>query len=131
NSGDEIVTTEMEHHANMLSWQEFSREQGIILRYARITDDYKLDIAHVLSIITPRTKLVSVALSNHVLGGYPRAYIQKIITHSHSVGAAVLIDAAQSVGHESVNVQELGADFLVFSGHKMFAPTGVGVLYCA
>ncbi len=128
-AGDEIVLPESEHHANLLVWQQLAISHGIILKYVKIKDDFKLDIQVFLSHISQKTKLVTFALSSHIFGDYPQEYIQAIITQARLMGAKVLCDAAQAVGHMHIDVQALGVDFLAFSGHKMFGPTGVGVLY--
>lgn len=128
-AGDEIVLPVSEHHSNLLIWQELATVHGFKVVYVNVTPDFKLDLADFLQKITPKTKLVTFAISSHIFGNYPHNYITKIIAQAHAVGAAVLLDAAQAVGHEQIDVQLLQADFLAFSAHKMFGPTGVGILY--
>lgn len=127
--GDEIVISELEHHANLLPWQRLANQKGAILKYIPVRADGTLDYDVLGSIITPATKLVAIVHTSNALG--TRNDIVRIIAQARLVGAKVLVDAAQSVAHESLNVQELQPDFLVFSGHKMMGPTGIGVLYIA
>lgn len=127
--GDRIVITELEHHANILPWQALAERIGIELVKIPITDDAKLDVSNLASIITAKTKLVACTASSNVVGPVDITVLKKIIDAAHNVSAAVLIDAAQLVAHRAVDVQESGADFLVFSAHKMYGPLGVGVLY--
>ncbi len=125
--GDEIILSEMEHHANIVPWQMLRERKGIVIKVARITEDESLDMDHFKSLFTDRTKLVSIAHISNVLGRINP--IEEIIAYSHERGAKVLIDAAQSIAHITVDVRALDVDFLVFSGHKMCAPNGIGVLY--
>ncbi len=125
--GDEIILSEMEHHANIVPWQMLRERKGIVIKVARITEDQCLDMDHFKSLFTDRTKLVSIAHISNVLGRINP--IEEIIAYSHERGAKVLIDAAQSIAHIPVDVRALDVDFLVFSGHKMCAPNGIGVLY--
>jgi cysteine desulfurase/selenocysteine lyase len=123
----EILVSEMEHHANLIPWQELARRTGATLRWIPITDDGHLNLGDIDSLITSRTKVVALTHQSNVLGTInPIAGIAKIV-HDH--GALFLVDACQSVPHQSVDVKALDVDFLVFSGHKMLGPTGVGVLY--
>ncbi|PFG74182.1 cysteine desulfurase [Tepidiforma thermophila] len=125
--GDEIVLTLMEHHSNIVPWQLLARRKGATLRYAGITGDGNLDLDELRRLIGPRTKLVAVTHMSNVLGTInPVADIAEM---AHAAGALLLVDGAQSVPHLPVDVQELGADFLAFSAHKMLGPTGVGVLW--
>lgn len=125
--GDEIVLTEMEHHSNVVPWQLAARDTGAVLRYVPITDDGLLEPGAVRSSITDRTKLVSVTGQSNVLGTLPP--IREIAEIAHEAEAKVLVDGAQFVSHNPVNVTELDVDFLTFSGHKMLGPSGSGGLY--
>ncbi len=125
--GDEVLTTELEHHSNLVPWQMVARETGATLRLGQLSQDQELDVAHLISLITPRTRLVSVTATSNVLGTSPP--LREIIDRAHAVGARVMVDAAQAVAHAPVDVQALDCDFLAFSGHKMYAPMGIGALY--
>ncbi|MGQ9699746.1 MAG: aminotransferase class V-fold PLP-dependent enzyme [Candidatus Bipolaricaulaceae bacterium] len=125
--GDRILITEMEHHANILPWQEVVRRKGAELLAIPITPEGQLDLQAFHKMLTPRTKVVAVTHVSNVLGTVNP--IAEIAEEAHRVGAVVVVDAAQSVPHRPVNVGELGADVLVFSGHKMLGPTGIGVLW--
>jgi cysteine desulfurase/selenocysteine lyase len=127
--GDEIIITELEHHANLLPWMRLEHEKGIVLKYIPIKGDGMLDYDAYEQMITPRTKLVATTHTSNVLG--VKVDLRRIIQVAHAVGARVLIDATQAAGRERLKVHELEADFVVFSGHKMLGPTGIGVLYCA
>lgn len=127
NTDDEIVITELEHHANLLPWQRLTHKKGAHLRFIPVTSQGLLDLSCLDSLITNKTKLVSVTHVSNAIGTH--VDIQTIIAHAQKVGAKVLIDAAQSVPHQKINVHELKCDFLVFSGHKILGPTGIGVLY--
>ena len=126
-SGDEILLTEMEHHSNIVPWQQLAQRTGCRLRFLPITDDGLLVPGAMDELLSERTKLVSVVAISNVLGTFNP--IADIIRQSHDAGALVLVDAAQSVPHTATDVQALDADFLVFSAHKMLGPSGVGVLY--
>lgn len=129
-AGDEIVISELEHHANLLTWQQLAQQVGAQLRYIPVsTVSYALDLTGLSNLITEKTKLVAVSQVSNFFGSQQDVYA--ITARAHAVGAKVLIDAAQSVGHQVVDVQKLQPDFLAFSGHKMFGPTGIGVLYVA
>jgi|TARA_B100001540_G_scaffold120108_1_gene107396 cysteine desulfurase/selenocysteine lyase len=124
--GDEILITEIEHHSNIVPWQMVADKTGAELKYIPLKGD-KLDVENFDKYITSKTKFVSVIHQSNVLGVINN--IDKIIELSHAVGAKVLIDASQSIVHKEIDVQNLDCDFLVFSGHKIMGPTGVGVLY--
>jgi len=126
-AGDEILLTEMEHHSNLIPWQICAKETGAILKFIPFKDNGTLDLSEPEKWFTPKTKLVAVIHQSNVFGTINP--IKEIINLAHNVGAITLVDAAQSVPHQQVNVQEFDCDFLAFSGHKMLAPTGVGVLY--
>lgn len=125
--GDEIIISAMEHHSNIVPWQMLCEDKGAILRVINMDENGVLDYAHFESLLNEKTKLVSIVHISNTLGTINP--IAEIITTAHKVGAAVLVDAAQSVQHMRLDVQQLDADFVAFSGHKMFGPTGVGVLY--
>ncbi|SFP46419.1 cysteine desulfurase [Geodermatophilus dictyosporus] len=125
--GDEIVVTEMEHHANLVPWQQLCERTGATLRWLGLTDDGRLDLSDLATVVNERTKLVAVTQQSNILGTINP--LEPIVARAREVGALVLVDGAQSVPHQPVDVTALGADFLVFSGHKMLGPTGVGVLW--
>jgi cysteine desulfurase / selenocysteine lyase len=125
--GDEILVTTMEHHSNLVPWHQLAERTGAVIRHIPITDDGLLILDGLDTLLTDRTRIVAVASVSNVLGTINP--IRKIADRAHAAGAVVLVDAAQSVPHLPTNVRELGADFLAFSGHKMLAPTGIGVLY--
>jgi len=125
--GDEIVATEMEHHANFVPWQVLAQEKGARLRFLPVNGDGLLQLEKLDELLNARTKLVAVTHMSNVLGTINP--VQEIAERVHAAGALCLVDGAQSVPHMPVNVQELGCDFLVFSGHKMCGPTGIGVLW--
>jgi cysteine desulfurase/selenocysteine lyase len=126
--GDEIVVTEMEHHSNIVPWQLLCERTGATLRWFKVTGwDGQLDLSAIDELITTRTKLVALVHQSNVLGTVNP--VRQIADAAHAAGALVLVDAAQSVPHMPVDVAELGADFLGFTGHKMCGPTGIGVLW--
>ncbi|GAA1078734.1 cysteine desulfurase [Nocardiopsis composta] len=125
--GDEVVVTEMEHHANLVPWQELCRRTGATLRWFGLTEDGRLDLSDLDRVVNERTKLVALAHQSNVLGTVNP--VREIAERAHRFGALVLLDGAQSVPHMPVDVADLGADFLVFSGHKMLGPNGIGVLW--
>ena len=125
--GDEIVITIAEHHSNLVPWQQIVRASGATLEYIYLDKDGNLDEKDIENKITERTKIVAVTQVSNVLGLVND--VKKIADKAHSVGAIVVVDGSQSVPHMKVDVQAIGADFLVFSGHKMLAPMGIGVLY--
>ncbi len=124
---DEVIVSALEHHANLVPWQELCRETGAVLKIIPLTEDFLLDIEGFQKLLNLNTKLVCVAGMSNVTGSI--VPIKEIIELSHVVGAKVLVDASQSIVHSAVNVQNIGCDFLVFSSHKMLGPMGVGVLY--
>jgi cysteine desulfurase/selenocysteine lyase len=125
--GDEIVITAMEHHSNIVPWQILCEEKNAVLRVAPITDEGELRLDEYTKLLTPRTKLVSVVHVSNTLGTVNP--VRRIIELAHERNIPVLLDGAQAVPHLSVDVQELDCDFYAFSGHKLYGPTGVGVLY--
>ncbi|MBF8251939.1 MAG: cysteine desulfurase-like protein, SufS subfamily [Actinobacteria bacterium] len=126
-NGDRIVVTEMEHHANLVPWQQLCARTGADLAWFGVTDDGRLDLSNINEVITPNTKVVSLTHQSNVLGTINP--LSEITTRAHEVGAIVVLDACQSVPHMAVNVETLGVDFLAFSGHKTLGPTGVGILW--
>ncbi len=126
-ANDEILITGIEHHSNIVPWQMLCERTGAKLKYIPLNENGSLQIEKLDELITPNTKLVAVNQISNALGIINP--IEKIIEKAHQVGAWVLIDAAQSIPHTKVDVQKMDCDFLVFSGHKMYAPTGTGVLY--
>lgn len=125
--GDEVIVSTMEHHSNIVSWQLLQKRKKIVLKVVRMNEKQELDMDHFKSLFSSRTKLVSITHVSNVLGTVNP--IQDIISFAHSHNVPVLVDGAQSTPHLKVDVQALDADFLVFSGHKVYGPTGVGVLY--
>ena len=125
--GDEIIITELEHHSNIVPWQMCCEQSESTLKVIPLLDNGELDMNEFNNLLSESTKLVAVSHISNALGTIND--IEKIIEKSHSVGAKVLIDGAQAASHVSINMQELNADFYCFSSHKMFGPTGVGVLY--
>lgn len=125
--GDEIVTTEMEHHAMMVTWQQVAKKTGADVKHVRVTDEGKLDLDHAAELIGDDTAIVAVTHVSNVLGTVNPVKELAAIAHDHD--AYILVDGAQSVPTRPVDVEEMGADFLAFSGHKMAGPTGIGCLY--
>ncbi|MGO8688512.1 MAG: aminotransferase class V-fold PLP-dependent enzyme [Thermoguttaceae bacterium] len=125
--GDEILLSEMEHHSNLVPWQQLAARRGATLRHIPLTDDGLLQLDRLDELLTPRTRLVAITAVSNVLGTINP--VAEIIRRAHQAGAVVLVDGAQSVPHQKTDVQALDADFLAFSGHKMLGPSGVGVLY--
>lgn len=126
-AGDEVLVTDMEHHSNIVPWQLQARKMGIVLKHASIDDEGCLEISNLKSQISERTKLISIAHVSNVLGTVNP--VKEIVKLAHERGIPVLVDGAQSAPHMKVDVQDLDCDFLAFSGHKMYGPTGIGVLY--
>lgn len=125
--GDEIVVTEMEHHANIVPWQMLCERKGAVLKVIPFLDNGELDLTSLDTLLTERVKMVGVAYVSNVLGTVNP--VKQIIDRAHAVGAKVLIDGAQAIQHMPVDVKQLDCDFFVFSGHKIYGPTGIGVLY--
>jgi cysteine desulfurase/selenocysteine lyase len=127
NAGDEIILTELEHHANFVPWVQLGREKGVTVKFIPVLPDGTLDVAKLDQMLTARTKLVCFAQVSNVLGTItdPHPIIQK----AHAVGAKVVVDGSQSTPHMRVNMPDMDCDFFVFSGHKMLGPTGIGVLF--
>ena len=125
--GDEVLVTEMEHHSNIVSWQLQAQRKGIVVKHLPITDEGLLCLYDIDAYLTERTKLVSVAHVSNVLGTINP--VKDIIRKAHERGIPVLVDAAQSAPHMKIDVQDMDCDFLALSGHKMYGPTGIGVLY--
>ena len=126
-SGDEILVSIMEHHSNLLPWQQLAKRKGAKLRFIELASNGRLNFADFKNKINSKTKIVAVTHVSNVLGTINP--VKEIINLAHENGAVVVVDGAQAVGHFPINVTDLGADFYAFSGHKMFAPTGIGVLY--
>jgi cysteine desulfurase / selenocysteine lyase len=125
--GDEIVISIMEHHSNLIPWQQVAKSKNAILKYLYIDDEGQIKENEIYEKITEKTKLVSITHISNALGTINP--IEKIIKHAHEKGAVVIVDGSQSVPHKKVDVRSMNADFFVFSGHKMLGPMGIGVLY--
>jgi len=125
--GDSIVVTEMEHHANLIPWQQLAERTGATLKWFSVKDDYRLDLSNIHSLIDATTKVVALTHQSNVLGTINP--LDAITRRAHEIGAVVVLDACQSVPHMAVDVNALGIDFLAFSGHKAVGPTGVGILW--
>lgn len=125
--GDEIVSSQLEHHSNLVPWQMLAQEKGALLRFIPVTEDGQWDLASLGRLLTERTRMVAVSAMSNALGTINP--VKEVIDAAHRIGALVLLDGAQAVPHTAVDVSELDCDFLAFSAHKMLGPTGVGVLY--
>lgn len=126
-AGDQIVVTEMEHHANLIPWQQLAKRTGAELRWLSVTADGRIDLTNLDQVITKKTKIVAITHQSNVLGSI--LPVETIVKASHAVGALVVLDACQSAPHFALDVKKLGIDFLAFSGHKTLGPTGIGVLW--
>ncbi|MGB5060719.1 MAG: cysteine desulfurase [Candidatus Promineifilaceae bacterium] len=126
-AGDEILLTEMEHHANLVPWQMLAEEKGAVVRYIPFLADGTLDLSRLDGLLTERTKLFSFTAVSNVFGTINP--VRQLVDAGHAVGAVVMVDAAQAVPHTAVDVQAWDCDFMTFSGHKMCGPTGIGILY--
>ncbi len=126
-AGDEVIVSELEHHSNIIPWQLLRDRQGLVLKVVPITDDGEFRLEDLKALITPRTKLVAVAHMSNALGTV--LPVREIVRLAHAAGAKVLLDGAQAAAHQRVDVREIGCDFYVFSGHKLYGPSGIGVLY--
>jgi cysteine desulfurase/selenocysteine lyase len=126
-AGDEIVVSEMEHHANLIPWQQLAKRTGAKLRWFEVTPDGRLDLSEIYELINKKTKIVAITHQSNVLGSITP--VAQITAAAKSVGAIVVLDACQSVPHFAVDVKKLDVDFIAFSGHKMLGPTGIGVLW--
>jgi len=125
--GDEIVLTQMEHHANIVPWQMLAKRCGAVIRVAEIDDDGVLDVAHLTSLLGPKTKLLAFTHVSNALGTINP--VTQLVALARDRGITTLVDGAQAVPHQRVSVDEIGADFYVFSGHKVVGPSGAGVLH--
>ena len=125
--GDEIVVSQMEHHANLIPWQQLAARTGATLRWFDVTPEGRLDLSQIPDLINPKTKVIALTHQSNVLGTINP--MGEIAAAAHAVGAVVVLDACQSVPHMKVDVSQLGVDFLTFSGHKTVGPTGVGIMW--
>ncbi|MBP8245632.1 MAG: cysteine desulfurase [Phenylobacterium sp.] len=126
-AGDEILLTEMEHHANIVPWHFLRERQGVVLKFIPVLDDGQLDMAAIPDLLGPRTKVVALTHMSNVLGTVNP--VAQIIAMAHAAGALVLLDGCQAIVHQPIDVKALDVDFYVFSGHKLYGPTGIGILY--
>ena len=126
-AGDEIIVSELEHHANIIPWHFLRERKGVVLKFVPVTDEGGLDLDAYERLIGPKTKIVALSHMSNVTGAV--SDVARIVAAARSVGAMVLLDGCQAVVHSKVDVQALDVDFYVFSGHKLFGPTGIGILY--
>ena len=126
-AGDEIVVSQMEHHANLIPWQQLAARTGAVMRWFDVTPEGRLDLSQIPQLITSKTKVIALTHQSNVLGTINP--LTEIVAAAHAVGAVVVLDACQSVPHMKVDVAQLGVDFLAFSGHKTVGPTGVGIMW--
>lgn len=126
-SGDEIVLTQMEHHSNLIPWQQVAKSTGAILKFIPVTQAGTLDYTNLDTLITKKTKVVSIIHESNALGTIND--LAPIVHQARQVGAKIVLDACQSVPHQRIDVKQLDVDFLAFSGHKLYGPTGIGILY--
>ena len=126
-AGDEIVLSEMEHHANIVPWHFLRERKAVVLKFVPVTDDGRLDMDAYRALLGPKTRMVAISHMSNVLGTINA--VREIIEAAHAVGAPVLLDGCQAIVHEPVDVQAMDVDFYVFSGHKLYGPTGIGALY--
>ena len=127
NKGDEVVISIMEHHSNLVPWQKICKLKGAKLKYLYINDNYEIPEEEIRTKITDKTKIVAITHVSNVLGTVNN--VKEIVKYAHKKGAVVLVDGAQSIPHMKIDVQDIDADFFVFSGHKMLSPLGIGILY--
>lgn len=125
--GDEIVLSGLEHHSNLLPWQRMARQRGAVLKFLEVTDDGRIDGATIDQAVTSRCKLIAVTQCSNVTGAVTE--VEPLVRAARSVGARIMLDGAQAIPHMPVDLQQLGIDFYAFSGHKLFGPTGIGVLW--
>jgi len=125
--GDEVVISELEHHSNIVPWQMLRDRRGIVLKFLPLTEDGRIDLAALDRVVTAKTKLIALAHCSNVTGAV--VDIARVVAAAKSVGAAVLLDGAQRVPHGPLDIASLGVDFYAFSGHKMYAPHGIGILW--
>ncbi len=126
-AGDEIIVSEMEHHSNIVPWHLLRERKGVVLRFARVADDGSLDVEHLISLLGPRTRLVALTQMSNVLGTINP--VKAVSAAAHAAGALVLVDGCQGAVHATPDVRDIDCDFYVFTGHKLYGPTGIGVLY--
>jgi cysteine desulfurase/selenocysteine lyase len=126
-AGDEILLTEMEHHANIVPWHFLRERQGVVLRFCPVTDDGALDLEAFQRLLGPRTRVVALSHMSNVLGTINP--VTELTAMAHAAGAVVLLDGCQAIVHKAVDVKAIDADFYAFSGHKLYGPTGIGILY--